>query len=127
MDILLQFEGPVSGTWQKDPSYKIAPNGEVYMFSPSASRWIQTVWANRLQELINKAYAKGFRLVADYKTFAELQMKYGVSIPYTVPKNLNVELKYEVKTTPKQCVHEFVDYTGFIEQFTYCRKCDVRK
>lgn len=25
------------------------------------------------------------------------------------------------------CDHEFIDYTGFIEQFTYCKKCDVKK
>lgn len=36
----------------------------------------------------------------------------------------------EVKINPipkRGCDHEFVDYIGFIEQFTYCRKCDVRK
>lgn len=129
MDVLLQFEGPASYGWDANPLYMFTTNTlniveEIYMAKPEG--WRRVNWGD-IQTLINVAYQNGFKLIGDYKYFSELQMKYGVSVPYTVPKNLNIELKYEVKTTPKQCVHEFVDYTGFIEQFTYCRKCDVRK
>jgi hypothetical protein len=38
--------------------------------------------------------------------------------------NVNIDIN---SSKINRCDHEFVEYTGFIEQFTYCRKCDVKK
>lgn len=132
MSLLLQFEGPAytdPGTgiihWDANPMYRVRKStylkgiDEIQMAKPDG--WNPTHWSH-VQDLIDAACRHGFRLMADYKTFSELQMQYGVTVPnYSNASVLPSELKYKV------CDHEWIDYTGFIEQFTYCRKCDVRK
>jgi hypothetical protein len=122
--VVLKFQGQATsdGSWTKDPTYMIKePSGEVYFLEPDG-QWTHTLWKSLgIQTLVDGAYQNGFKLIADYKTMNHLSMNYGVRVgPFGASATVQLNLDSE-------CEHDWFDYTGMVEQFTFCKKCDVKK
>ncbi len=119
--VVLKFQGIGNSAWSPDPTYRIEPDGEVYMLDADGS-WTHTMWKHMgIKTLIDQAYANGLKLIADYETMKYLSINYGVRVgPFGASATVQLNLDSE-------CEHDWFDYLGLNEQFTFCKRCDKRK
>lgn len=119
--MILKFQGPATLDWNENPVFEIDDvSGEVYIQlnnGLTTTHWKQL----GIECLIDAAYSNGFKLVADYKTMSQLSSKYGVRVgPFGASATVKLNLDSE-------CDHDWFDYLGLNERFTFCKRCDKRK
>lgn len=80
---------------------------------------------------------KGLIIYADI--LADLyHVAFGYTVGATIFRGIELHVISQLKESiignwifphgkPKGCNHEYVNYTGMIEQFEYCKKCDTKK